>query len=118
MYGCDIKLKENTTFALATFPSQYMDPVKCTYSLKSPRKGYKVKLTFLYLDIQSANCSMDRIEVYNGSKLTPNKKIGDVCDGTYATEFISRGRYMRMRYIGNTLHKYRGFLASVVFVRK
>ena len=116
MYGCDVKLKENTTFALATFPSQYTDPVNCIYSLNAPRNGYKVKLTFLYLDIQGANCSMDKIEVYRGRKLTPKKKIGDICNGTHATEFISRGRYMRMRYIGTTLHKYQGFHASVVFV--
>lgn len=115
MYGCDIKLKKTTTFAPATFPSQYTDPVNCTYSLIAPRKN-RVKLTFLYLDIQGADCSTDRIEVYSGAKIKPKRKIGDICNGTYATEFTSRGRYMKMRYIGTTLHKYQGFHASVVFV--
>lgn len=116
MYGCDITLKEKTTFALTTFPSEYTDPVNCTYSLIAPLKNYKVKLTFLYLDIQGADCSMDRIEVYTGKKLTPNKKLADICNGTHAAEFISRRRHMRMRYIGTTLHKYQGFHASVIFV--
>lgn len=116
MYGCDVKLYENTTFALATFPLKYTDPMHCTYSLIAPKGDYKVKLTFLYLDIQAADCSMDRIEVYNGKKLTPNKKLADVCNGTHTTEFISKGRHMRMKYIGTTLHKYRGFHASVLFV--
>ena len=116
MYDCDIKLKENTIFALATFPLKYTDPMNCTFSLNAPLRGYKVKLTFLYLDIQGADCSKDRIEVYNGKSLTPNKKLADICNGTLTTEFISRGRYMRMKYIGNTLHKYRGFHASLLFV--
>ena len=116
MYECDIKLKETTTFALATFPLKYTDPMECMYSLRAPLKGYKVKLTFLYLDIQSANCSQDRIELYNGRSLTPKKKLADICNGTHATEFISRGRQMRMKYVGKSLHKYRGFHASLLFV--
>ena len=115
MYKCNIKVKETTTFALATFPLKYTDPINCTYSLTALR-GYKVKLTFLYLDIQGANCSRDRIELYDGRSLTPNKKIADICNGTHTTEFISRGRHMRMKYVGNSLHKYRGFHASLLFV--
>ena len=81
MYGYDIELEENTTFALATFPSKYGDQLRCTYSLIAPSKDYKVKLTFLYLDIQNADCSMDRIEVYNGKNITSAEKLANICNG-------------------------------------
>jgi len=90
--------------------------LRCTYSLIAPSKDYKVKLTFLYLDIQNADCSMDRIEVYNGKKITSAKKLANICNGTYTTEFISQGKQMKMRYIGNTLNEYRGFHASLSFI--
>lgn len=116
VYKCDVKLKKNTTFALATFPSIYTDPMDCTYSIVAPLKRYKVKLTFLFLDIQAADCHMDRIEIYSGRILTPKRKLTDICNGTYETEVTSKGRHMRVKYIGNTLHKYRGFHALVSFV--
>ena len=116
MYGCDVKLKENTTFALATFPSKYTNRLRCTYSLIAPSKDYKVKLTFLFLDIQSADCSMDRIEVYNGKNIIPTKKLAKICNGSNTTEFISQGRQMKMRYIGKTFNEYRGFHASLSFI--
>ena len=117
MYTCDVKLKENTTFALPTFPLKYTNPVNCTYLLIAPPRN-RVKLTFLYLDIKAANCNKDRIEVYDGKHLTPDKKLADICNGTNTAEFISKGRRMRMKYIGNALHKYRGFDASLSFVKK
>lgn len=89
--------------------------MNCTYSLVAPRH-YKVKLTFLYLDIQDADCSTDRIELYNGRQLIPNKKFADICNGTHTTELISRGRHMIMKFIGNTLHTYRGFHVSLLFI--
>ena len=87
----------------------------CTFTLSAPSR-YNVKLNFLYLDIQDADCSKDRIEVYRGKSLNPDKKLADICNGTYTTEFISRRRHMIVRYIGNTLHKYRGFHASLMFI--
>ena len=79
--------------------------------------GYKVKITFIYLDIQDAECSTEKIEIYDGKKLTPQKKMTEICNGsTIDTEFISSGRHMRIRYIGNTLNTYRGFHASVKFI--
>ena len=117
MYGCNFTIKDNDTFALPIFPPNYTSPIDCVYSLIAPRRYYKVKVTFLYLDIQDANCSTDRIEVYTGRYLSPNNKLADICNGgSTEIEFSSSGRHMRIRYIGNTLNRYRGFHASVKFV--
>ena len=79
--------------------------------------GYKVKVTFLYLDIQDVDCSTDRIEVYDGKKLAPQNKMAEICSGgSGENEFTSSGRHMRIRYIGNTLNIYQGFHASVEFL--
>ena len=87
------------------------------YSLKAGPKNYKVKITFLYLDIQDADCSTDKIEVYDGKYLAQNKKLAEICNGgSQEIEFMSSGRQMRIRYIGNTLNTYQGFHASVKFV--
>ena len=117
VYGCNSAIRGNTTFALTTFPSEYTIPMNCVYSLIAPMIGYKVKVTFLYLDIQDANCSTDRMEVYDGKKLARYNKVAEICSGgTYRIEFISSGRHMRIRYIGNTLNAYLGFHASVKFL--
>ena len=89
----------------------------CVYSLIAPMTGYKVKITFLYLDIQDAECRTDKVEIYDGKKLTLQNKMTEVCNGSAnETEFISSGRQMRIRYIGNTLNTYQGFHASVKFI--
>ena len=76
-----------------------------------------MKVTFLYLDIQVADCSTNRIEVYDGKYFAQNNKLADICNaGTQEIEFISSGRQMRIRYIGSTLNTYQGFHASVEFV--
>ena len=76
-----------------------------------------MKVTFLYLDIQDADCSRDRIEVYDGRDVIPRYKVADICNGGIKnTEFVSSGRHMRIRYIGSTLNTYLGFHASVKFV--
>ena len=117
VYGCSSTIRENTTFSLTTFPSKYSSPVNCVYSLIAPMIGYKVKITLLYLDIQDAECSTEKIEIYDGKKLIPQKKMTEICNGsTNETEFISSGRHMRIRYIGNTLNTYQGFHASVKFI--
>ena len=116
VYGCNSTIRENTTFALSIFPSEYTSPIDCVYSLIAPMIGYKVKVTFLYLDIQEANCSLDRVEVYNGKRLARYNKVTEICNGdTRRSEFTSSGRHMRIRYIGNTLNAYQGFHASVKF---
>ena len=69
---------EKTQLLLSNFPSKYTSPVDCVYSLIGPMIGYKVKVTFLYLDIQDGDCSADRIEVYDGNKLTPHSKMAEI----------------------------------------
>ena len=116
VYKCNIILSKNATFSLATFPVKYHTRVNCTYSLVAPQKdGNKIKVSFLYLDIQDADCSMDRIEVYNGTNPAPNNKMADICGGYYETEYYSGQQNITVRYIGNTRRKYRGFHASVTF---
>ena len=117
VYGCNSKIWENTTFALSNFPSKYTSPVYCVYSLIGPMIGYKVKVTFLYLDIQDSDCSTDRIEVYGGKKLAPQNKMAEICnDGSGESEITSSGRHMRIRYIGNTPNEYQCFHVSVQFL--
>lgn len=110
-------MKENNTFALATFPSKYSTPVDCVYSLVGPSRHHKVKVTFLYLDMQDAECSTDRIEVYDGKRVNPNNQIAQICNGgSHEIEFASTGRQMRIRYVGKSLNTYQGFHASVEFI--
>ena len=109
MYGCNLIPSRNTRFALATFPSKYNRRTDCIYYFLS-----RVKLTFLYLDIVDADCSTDRIEIYNGfGARTPSRRI---CNGNKVVEFISSAGSIRMRYIGNSISKYRGFHALVTFL--
>ena len=116
MYGCNSTIKRNKTFGLATFPSKYATPVDCVFSLIGPTKQHRAEVTFLYLDIQDADCSTDRIEVYDGRKLNPNDKIAEICKGgTHQYTFTSSERNMRIRYIGKSLNTYQGFHASVKF---
>ena len=92
VYGCNSSIRENTTFGFTTFPSEYSTPMDCMYSLIAPMIGYKVKITFLYLDIQDAECSTEKIEIYDGKKLTPHNKMTEICNSsTNETEFISSG---------------------------
>lgn len=117
VHNCSTVLNRNTTFTLSNFPSKYVTPARCTYSLVAPQnKGGKIKITFLYLDIRDADCRKDRIEIYNGTNLTPANKMADICGGTHETEYFSEGREMTVRYIGKTRRKYRGFHASVTFL--
>ena len=107
-YGCYLVPSSNTRFALSTFPSKYNRRTDCVYYFLS-----RVKLTFLYLDIVDADCIRDRIEIYNGFRArTPSIRI---CNGNKVVEFIS-STSIRMRFIGNTVGKYRGFHALVIFL--
>jgi len=116
VYKCGRVLNKNSSFALPNFPLKYRDAVNCTYTLVAPPNNRReTKITFMYLDIQDANCNMDRIEVYKGTNHNPDNKMADICSGSYTTEFVSRGEDMTVRYIGNTIRKYRGFHASVTF---
>ena len=61
-----------------------------------------------------ADCSTDRIEIYDGfAASVPSVKI---CNGNKVVEFISSGSNLRMKYIGNSIGKYRGFHALVTFL--
>ena len=109
-YSCALAPSSTTKFALPTFPSLYNDSVNCVYYFL-PRN--KVKLTFLYLDIQSADCSTDRIEIYNGILL--NKPDILICNGEVTVEFISSNYIVIVKYIGKSVGKYRGFHALVTY---
>ena len=113
MYKCYIAVSKPTVFALSTFPSKYNGPIDCLYYFFSPSQKQRVKLTFLYLDILAANCSTDRIEIYDGYNPTSSKQI---CSGNKVVEFISSKEIVRMKYIGNSVGKYRGFHAVVTFL--
>ena len=108
-YGCNLVLSSNTRFALSSFPSKYNRRTDCVYYFLS-----RVKLTFLYSDIVDADCSRDRIEIYNGfGARTPSIRI---CNGNKVVEFISSASTVRMKFIGNSVGKYRGFHALVTFL--
>ena len=105
-YGCVMAPSTTTKFALSTFPSIYNNSVSCVYYFL-PRN--RVKLTFLYLDIQSADCSKDRIEIYNGIQF--NNPDIMICNGSVTVEFVSSSYIVVVRYIGTSLGRYRGFHA-------
>ena len=113
VYKCYLANNKPTVFALPTFPSKYNGPVDCLYYFLSPSRGQRIKITFLYLDILAANCSTDRIEIYNGHSPTSSKII---CNGNRIVEFISSNEIVKMKYIGNSVGKYRGFHAVGTFL--
>ena len=72
-----------------------------------------MKLTFLYLDIVNADCSQDKIEIYDGfAARTPTKTI---CNGNKVVEFTST-KTVKMTYTGRSSNKYQGFHALVTFI--
>ena len=116
MYDCNIVFTTTTTFALPTFPSKYNDTIDCVYYfVPRNRRRLRVKLTFLYLDIVNADCSTDKIEIYEGfNRITTRREI---CNGNVLEEFISNeGENVRMTYMGKSVGKHRGFLAVVTFL--
>ena len=99
---------------MSTFPSKYHGPVNCVYYFVSPHRKHRVKITFLYSDILDADCRRDRIEIYDEiNSRVPSKKI---CNGSKMVELISNVKDIKMRYIGNSVGKYRGFHAAVTFL--
>ena len=111
-YGCALLPNSNTKFGLSTFPSKYTGRVDCVYYLLSRRK--RVKLTFLYLDIVNADCSEDKIEIYDG--FSARIPTITVCNGNKGVEFTSTGKNVKMIYTGRSSNKYRGFHASMTFI--
>ena len=68
----------------------------------------------MYLDIVNADCSQEKIAIYDGfMTIVPSVTI---CNGNKVTEFISKGANVRMTYIGNSVGKYRGFHAVMTFI--
>ncbi len=115
VYDCNIVFTTTTTFALPTFPSKYHDTIDCVYYFVPLRNRHRqrVKLTFLYLDIVSANCSTDKIVLYDGFTKSATRR--EICNGNLIMDFISNEEYVGMRYVGKSVSKYRGFLAVVTF---
>ena len=73
-----------------------------------------MKLTFLYLDILTADCGKDQVEIYDG--FSNNALKTQICNGSKIVEFLSSQPYVRMKYIGKSSNKYRGFHAFVTFL--
>ena len=111
-YGCVLLPNSNAKFGLSTFPSKYTHRVDCVYYFLSRRQ--RVKLTFLYLDIVNADCSQDRIEIYDG--FTARVPTIMICNGNKVVEFISKEKNVTMTYTGKSSDKYRGFYALVKFI--
>ena len=111
LYTCNEVISSTTEFVLPDFPSKYNGPINCAYYVFLPSRRNTIKLTFLYLDIQNADCETDRIEIYDTlSSFTP---IQMICKGNKSVEFTSNQQVIVMKYVGNS--GYRGFHASVTF---
>ena len=113
MYRCNIVISRFTTLAMPAFPSKYSGPVDCVYYFFVPWGRRRVKLTFLYLDMVAADCSTDKLEIYDG--FSSNTISTRICNGNKITEFVST-KNVKMRYIGSSAGKYRGFHVSVTFL--
>ena len=73
-----------------------------------------MKLTFLYLDIVNADCSQDKIEIYD--EFTATVPTITICNGNKVAEFISKEANVKMTYIGKSFCIYRGFHALVTYM--
>ena len=73
-----------------------------------------MKLTFLYLDIMNADCSQDRIEIYDG--FPARVPTVTICNGNKVVKFISKGKNVKMTYTGRSSDTYQGFHALVKFI--
>ena len=114
MYRCNTVISSSTKFSLSTFPSKYNNPIDCVFYFLLPRKAHRMKLRFLYLDIVAADCSTDRIEIYDG--ITARVSSRKICNGNKVVEFMSSKQLVRMTYDGRSIGKYRGFHAEVTFL--
>ena len=112
MFWCYYISYQPTTFGLFTFPSKYYNSVSCLYHFLSSKQ--RIKITFLYLDIVNANCSQDRIEIFDG--FIARVPTITICDGNKVVEYISKEAVLRMTYTGNSVGEYRGFHAVVTFL--
>lgn len=112
MYRCNVVINRNTKLALPAFPSKYSGPVDCVYYFLGPWGRSRVKFTFLYLDMVDADCSTDKLEIYDG--LSRNAISTKICNGNKIIEFVS-SKSVKMTYIGSSVGKYRGFHVSVTF---
>ena len=112
MYRCNVVITRSTKLALPTFPSKYSGPVDCVYYFFRLGRS-RVKFTFLYLDMVDADCSTDKLEIYDG--LSYNAISTKICSGNKITEFVSN-KNVKMTYIGSSFGKYRGFHVSVTFL--
>ena len=68
----------------------------------------------MYLDIVNADCSQEKIEIYDG--FAASVPAITICNGNKVAEFISKGDDVRMTYIGNSVDKYRGFHAVMTLL--
>jgi len=111
-------INEEVTFGPTTFPSKYIDPMLCKYQIVAPSRNQKVKLTFLYMDIQHSDCHTDSVAVYSGRQTTPEEKLMQFCGGSHGESVItSKEPQMTIIFTGNTPKRYRGFHASVQFIK-
>jgi len=82
-------INKKGTFGPATFPSKYIDPVVCQYHIMTPSRNQKVKLTFLYVDVQDSDCHMDSVAVYSGRQTIPEEKLIKFCGGSQGESVIT-----------------------------
>jgi len=73
-----------------------------------------MKLTFLYLDIQNADCDTDKIEIFTGpSSASPARTI---CKGNDMVDYeLTTSALTQVLFTGKSVGTYRGFHASVTF---
>jgi len=89
----------------------------CQYLIVAPSRRHRVKLTFLYVDVQGSECYLDNVAAYDGRNAFPNKKLTQFCNGKDGdTVVTSTEPQMVVTFIGNTPKKYRGFHAAVQFL--
>ena len=111
-------ITEEGTFGPATFPSKYIDPIVCQYRIVAPSRHHQIKLTFLYMDIQSSKCYLDYVAVYNGTQINPGNQLRLFCNNNDGDPVVtSTEPLMIVVFAGNTPKKYRGFHASVQFLQ-
>lgn len=106
------------TFGPTTFPSKYIDPMACQYRIVAPGITHRVRLTFLYVDVQDSECYLDNVAAYDGRNAFAFKKLTQFCIGRGGeTVVTSTESQMSVIFFGNTPKKYRGFHAAVQFLQ-
>jgi hypothetical protein len=110
--SCDWRIMwHNKTIASPGFPANYPPNSNCELELQAPSKSQRVVLLFDSLQMEvDANCSSDRLEIWNVDDnkqiKTPERTLCGRKSGQF--KFISKADKIKLRFISDDFAEFAG----------